>query len=204
MNTLKITFLIVVSTLMFASLSGYAFAKLQFKGKNIIFFSFIATLMIPVEVRAIPQFMFFRAFGLINTHYAVVLPWIYNSFAIFLMRQSFITVPDELIEAAEIDGCSEYRTFWQVAFPLVKPSLIALTILSFTWGWNDYFGPLIYINDVNKQVISVGIASFKTEYADNFGAQMAGASLALIPVIIVYISAQKYFVEGAILSGIKG
>ena len=203
-NTIKVTFFIVGSTLLFSSLAGYAFAKLKFRGRNVIFSLFISTLMIPTQVRIIPQFMFFRMCGFIDTHYAIILPWVYNSFSIFLMRQFFMSIPDDLIESARIDGCNEYRTFWQIVLPLANSSLVALTILSFTWGWNFYFGPLIYINDINKQMLSVGIATFKSEYTDNFGTQMAGATLALLPVITVYMLAQKHFIEGIALSGIKG
>ncbi len=196
--------MVVALTLVFSSLSGYAFAKLHFKGRDIIFMLFVSTLMIPTQVRVIPQFMMFKAWGMINTHAAVVLPWAYNGFSIFLMRQFFISIPDELIEAAKLDGSSDYRTFFQIVMPLTKPSLVALTVLSFTWGWNFYFGPLIYISEINKQVLSVGISTFKAEYASNYAAQMAGSTLALIPIIAVYLAAQKYFIEGIALSGVKG
>lgn len=203
-NTAKTTIMIVLLVLFFSSLSGYAFAKLKFKGSNVIFFLFISTLMIPMQVRIIPQFMMFRAWDQINTHWPIVLPWMYNGFAIFLMRQFFMTIPDDLLEAARIDGANEYKTFWTVVLPLAKSSLVALTVLSFTWGWNAFFGPLIYISDSTKQVLAVGIASFKSEYSENFATQMAGATLALIPIIVVYLLAQKQFIEGIALSGTKG
>ncbi|QUI24457.1 carbohydrate ABC transporter permease [Vallitalea pronyensis] len=204
LNTAKITGVIVMMNLVFSSLSGYAFAKLKFRGKEIIFFIFIATLMIPIQVRIIPQFVIFSKLDLINKHSAVYLPWMFNGFAIFLMRQFFFTVPNEMIEASKIDGCSTFRTFFQVALPLAKPSLIALTILSFTWGWNTYLPALVYINQTQKQVLAVGISIFKDQYNSNYGPQMAGATLALIPVIIVYLLAQKHFIEGIAMSGIKG
>lgn len=203
-NTIKTTAIIVFLVLMVSSISGYAFAKLDFVGRNLIFFLFISTLMIPMQVRIIPQFMMFKAWGMINHHGSITLPWMYNGFAIFLMRQFFMTIPDELIEAARIDGSNEYSTYFRIVLPLAKPSLIALTVLSFTWGWNAYFGPLIYINDSLKQVLAVGIANFKAEYSDNFAAQMAGSTMALLPVITVYLLAQKHFIEGIAMSGIKG
>ncbi len=203
-NTFKTTAIVVALVLSVSSLAGFAFAKLRFRGKNLIFALFISTLMIPVQVRIIPQFMMFKSLGMINTHWTITLPWIYNGFAIFLMRQFFMTVPDELIEAAKIDGSGEYRTFFQIILPLAKSSLVALTILAFTWGWNAYFGPLIYISNPLKQVLAVGIASFKGLYAANYAVQMAGATLALIPVIIVYLIAQKQLIEGIALSGVKG
>lgn len=204
LNTIKVTVMVVLFNVVFSSMAGYAFAKLKFVGNNLIFFIFIATLMIPLEVRIIPQFVMFRHFDMINYHSSVYLPWIFNAFAIFLMRQFFVTVPDELIEAARIDGCSEYRTFLQVVMPLAKSSIMALVILSFTWGWNSYLAPLVYINDMKKQLLAVGIDLFKTQYVENYGPQMAGATLALLPVIVVYLIAQKSFIEGIALSGIKG
>lgn len=203
-NTTKTTFIVVALTLFFSSTSGYAFAKLKFKGRDFIFFLFISTMMIPMQVRIIPQFMMFKSMDMINTHWTITLPWMYNAFSIFLMRQFFMTIPDELIEAAKIDGSNEYRTYWEVILPLAKPSMTALTVLSFTWGWNAYFGPLIYISDTTKQVLAVGIASFKSQYAENFATQMAGATLALVPIIVVYLIAQKQFIEGIALSGVKG
>jgi multiple sugar transport system permease protein len=203
-NTLKVTFFIVVLALIFSSAAGYAFAKLKFRGRDTIFVMFIATMMIPMQVRVIPQFMLFKWLGMINTHSAIILPWMYIPFAIFLMRQFFMSVPDELLEAAKIDGFSEYRTFWEIALPLAKASLAALTVLSFTWGWNFYFGPLIYISELKKQLLSVGIASFKAEYEQNYAVQMAGSTMALVPIIVVYLIAQNQFIEGIALSGVKG
>lgn len=203
-NTFNVTFWVVTLNVIFASLAGYAFAKLRFHGRNVVFALFIATMMIPMQVRIIPQFLIFKELGLINTHAAVVLPWIYNGFAIFLMRQFFMGIPDEMLEAARIDGSGEFRTFVQVVMPLAKPALTSLTILAFVWGWNQYFGPLIYISDTSKQVLAVGITNFKSQYSSNFALQMAGSTLALIPILTIYIVMQKQFIEGIALSGVKG
>ncbi|MEK3884779.1 carbohydrate ABC transporter permease [Paenibacillus sp. PL2-23] len=203
-NTALVTFYIVFLVLFVSTIAGYAFAKLDFKGKNTIFLLFIATMMIPVEVRIIPQFMIFKELGLINNVLSVALPWMFNAFSIFLMRQFFTSIPNDLLQAAKIDGCNEYTTFGRIVLPLAKSQITALFILAFTWGWNEYFSSLIYINDPLKQVLSVGIASFKGEYSTNFAVQMAGATLALIPIIVVYLFAQRHFVEGVALSGVKG
>lgn len=204
-NTFRNTFLIVASILTVSSMAGYAFAKLRFRGHNILFFCYIAALMVPSEVRLIPQFLLYRNLGIINTMWAVVLPWmLFTGFSIFLMRQAFMAVPNELLEAAQIDGCNYYRQYFSIALPLIKSSLITLGILAFTWGWNDYTGPMIYINDLNKQVLSVGIAAFKTQYSANYALQMAGATVALVPIIIVYLIAQKHLIEGVASSGVKG
>ena len=204
MNTIMVTIMVVILVLTVSSLAGYAFAKLEFSGKNIIFMLFISTMMIPVQVRIIPQFVIFKHLHLINTLASVYMPWMFNAFSIFMMRQFFMSIPNELIEAARIDGSGEFKTFFKVVIPLAKSQLSALLILAFTWGWNDYFGPLVYISDINKQVLSVGIGTFKGQYSSNFAVQMAGATLALIPIVIVYLCAQKNFIEGIALSGVKG
>ncbi len=204
-NTARNTVMIVTFSILFAAMSGFAFAKLKFKFKEIIFIAYISAMMIPGEIRLIPQFLLYRNLGLINTMWAAVLPWMFFvGFSIFFMRQAFMSVPDELLEAAKIDGCSIVKMFTHICLPLVKSSLIALGILTFTWGWNDYTGPMIYINDINKQVLSVGIATFKATYSANYALQMAGATMALIPIIVVYLIAQKHFIEGIASSGIKG
>lgn len=203
MNTLISTSGIIGLTLLFGSISGYAFAKLHFAGKNVVLAIFLSSMMIPVQVRLIPQFIMYRQWGIIDTLWCIVLPWAYNSLAIFLMRQFFTSLPDELMQAARIDGCSEYGIFAKIALPLAKSQLVALGVIAFQWGWNDYLGPLVYIGDTNKQILSVGIASVKGEYSSNFGVQMAGATLALIPVIVLYLFAQKHFVQGIAMTGIK-
>lgn len=204
LNTMYVTALVVVFVLFFSSIAGYAFAKLPFSGKNIIFAAFIATLMIPNQIRIIPQFLIFKKLGLIDNLLSVALPWSFNAFSIFLMKQFFSSMPDELIEAARIDGSNEYGIFFRIIMPLAKSQLAALFILAFTWGWNEYMGPLIYIQDPLKQMLSVGIASFKGQYSANYAVQMAGATLALIPVILAYLTAQKHFIQGIALSGVKG
>jgi len=203
-NTFISTACVVLLVLLISSLAGYSFAKMDFPGKNILFFLFIATMMIPVQVRIIPQFMMFKSVHLTNHLGSIIVGWSYNAFSIFMMRQFFVSIPDELLESARIDGSGEIYTFFKIVLPLAKPQLSALGILSFTWGWNQYFAPLIFINDSKKQVLSVGISMFKATYANNFATQMAGATLALIPIIIVYMLAQKQFIEGVALSGIKG
>lgn len=205
LNTARNTILIVIFGLLFASMAGFAFAKINFKGKNLIFLIYISGMMIPSEIRLIPQFLMYKNLGLLNTMWAAVLPWIFFvGFSIFFMRQAFMSIPDELIEAAKIDGSGIVGIYLKICLPLVKSSFMALGILTFTWGWNDYTGPMIYISDLEKQVLSVGIASFKAQYSANYALQMAGASLGLIPIIIVYLIAQKHLIEGVASTGIKG
>ena len=204
-NTARNTVIIVIASLLFSSMAGFAFAKLKFKGKNIIFMLYISALMIPAEIRLIPQFLLFKKIGVLNTMWTPILPWaMFVGFSIFFMRQAFTAVPNEMMEAAKIDGCGVVGLYAKICLPLVKSSLVALGILTFTWGWNDYTGPMVYIQDLSKQVLSVGIASFKAQYSANYALQMAGASMALIPIIVVYLIAQKHFIEGIASSGIKG
>lgn len=203
-NTIIVTASIVAAVLIISSLAGYAFAKLPYKGRDKLFFIFIATMMIPSQVKIIPQYMLYSKLGITNTLLSVIVGWIYCAFAIFMMKQFFMSIPDELIEAARIDGAGEIRIFARIVAPLAKSQLSALGILAFTWGWNEYFSPLIFISDNTKQVLSVGIATFKTEYSVNYAEQMAAATLALIPVIIIYFALQKHFIEGIALSGVKG
>ncbi len=203
-NTVWSTSWIVLVILLFGSLSGYAFAKLDFKGKGIIFLLFVSTMMIPIEVRLIPQFQMYQAMGIINTWLTLVLPWSFCAFAVFLMRQFFMSIPEELLEAARIDGAREAHIFFKIAFPLARPQLAALGILAFTWGWNQYLSALIYIRDIDKQILAVGIALLKDNMAENYGMQMAGATIALLPIIILYLILQKQFIEGVALSGVKG
>ncbi len=204
-NTFRNTIFIVFGMLLTSSMAGFSFAKLNFKGKNIVFLVFIAALMIPGEMRLIPQFLLYRELNLLDTMWSVTLPWVlFVGFAIFFMRQAFMVVPNELIEAAKIDGCGFLKIYYRICLPLVKNSLVALGILAFTWGWNDYTAPLIYLRTPENFVLSVGIFSFRAQYAQNFALQMAGASMALIPIIIVYLVAQKYFITGIATAGIKG
>lgn len=203
-NTIKVTVMAVFFCLFSSSLAGYAFAKLNFKGKDALLVIFISTLMIPIQVRLIPQYIMFREVGLYNTHLALSLPWIFNGFSIFLLRQFYMGIPNELSEAAKIDGSSEFGIFAKIIMPLTKPAIMALLIIIFTWSWNNYLGPLVYISSLDKQVLSVGITMFAEEYSSNYGAQMAGASLALIPIIIVYLIGQKSFIEGIAMTGTKG
>lgn len=203
-NTFKVTVLSNILIVSSSALAGYALARMNFKGKEVITVAFISTLMIPIEVKIIPQFIIFRQLGLYNTHAALILPWIFHGFAIFLLRQFFMGIPFELTEAARIDGCSEFMTFYKIILPVAKPALVSVSVITFVWVWNAFLEPMVFINDVEKQLISVGLSFFQEEYNDNVAIQMAGASLAIWPMVILYLCAQKYFVEGIAMTGIKG
>ena len=204
LNTFKVTFGIVLLSLTVSSMAGYAFAKLDFPGKNVLLFLYISTMMIPFELRIIPQLTVYQLIGIQDTHWTVILPWMFNPFHIFLFRQAIMQIPSEITESAKIDGCPQRRVFWQLMIPNVVPTIMALLIIQFVWSWNSYLAPLIFISTTAKQLIGPGITMFVEEYSQNYGLQMAGASSALLPILIVYLLAQRYFIEGVAMTGIKG
>lgn len=207
----------VLTNLFFGSLAGYAFAKLRFKGKKVIFSVFLASMMIPAVITMIPSFLVLKNFplvggndifgqggmGLINTYWAILLPGAVGAFAIFFMKQFFEGLPDELAEAARIDGCSEFQIFWKIYFPLARTPLATLGIMTFQSGWNSFMWPLIVLNSQEMMTVQVGLASFQYNYSTNYGALMAGTVVATIPVLIIFIFAQRYMVDGVAFTGGK-
>lgn len=177
--------------------------KKHFPGRDQLFMVYLATLMIPGQVTLIPVFTIIKNLGLMNTHIALMLP-ILNAFGVFLVRQFMVNVPDELIEAARIDGCGENRLFLSVVVPLVKPVLVSLTIFTFITCWNDFLWPLVTVTDERMQTLTLAIAALKGNYSTNYGLVMAGSTLAFLPPFLLYVALQKEFVEGIALSGIKG
>ena len=204
LNTLKIVFFVVIGQLFFSSLAAYSFARIDFTGCKIVFFLYLGTLMIPSQVTLIPTYLIFAKLGLTNTHIPLILPGFFSAFGVFLLRQFFITLPKELEEAAEIDGCSFFRTYWNIMLPLIRPALITLTVFTLMNTWNDYLGPLIYLTTPSKFTMTLGIAYFKGTYTTMWNFMMAGAVISVIPILIVYLFGQKYFVRGIAFSGIKG
>lgn len=203
-NTSKIAVLITVGQLFTSSLAGYAFARLRFPGRDYIFLAYIATMMIPFQVTLIPNYILMRYLGLINTHEALILPGIFTAFGTFLFRQFFLTIPHELEEAAEIDGASYFQRYWQIIVPLAKPAFATLGVITFMNSWNAFLGPLIYLHTQTKLTLTVGLAFFMDQYGTYWPEFMAGTTLSLIPIIVAFLFAQRYFIEGITLSGIKG
>ncbi|MBC1335165.1 carbohydrate ABC transporter permease [Listeria booriae] len=207
----------VMTNLFFGSLAGYAFAKLPFKGKKGLFMTFLGSMMIPAIVTMIPSFLVLKNFplvggndifgnggmGFINTYWAILIPGAAGAFSIFFMKQFFETLPDELSEAARIDGCSEFKIFWRIYMPLAKTALATLGIMTFQAGWNQFMWPLIVLNSKKMMTVQVGLASFQYNESANYGALMAGTIISTIPVLLVFIFAQKYFVEGIAHNGGK-
>jgi multiple sugar transport system permease protein len=205
LNTFKVAFLDTFGTVLVSALAAYAFARLQFKGKNVVFGVLLATMMIPYIVRVIPLFVMLRVLGWVNTHYALIVPpMLSNVFGVFLLRQFFMTLPNELDEAALMDGSSYVGIFWRILMPLSKPALATLALFTFRTSWNQFLPALIFLRSQAKQVITVGLTTFQDEFNVQWHLMMAASVFAVIPVLVIYMLAQKYFVRGIVLTGIKG
>lgn len=203
-NTVKLTLIVTFLQLLTSSFAAYAFAKLDFKGKDTLFLAYIATIAVPWQVYMVPQFMMMRSMGLADTHLAIICLQAFSAFGVFMMKQFYEGIPSELCEAARIDGMNEYQIWYQIMLPLSKPSLSTLTIFTFVNTWNDFLGPLIYLTTESKKTLQLGLRMFISQFGSEYGLIMAASVLSLIPVLIVFLSLQKYFVEGVAASGVKG
>ena len=189
--------------LLFMAMAGYAFAKFEFRGRRWMFFLVLATMMIPVKVTMIPTYLILNGFRLTNTLVGIALPTLVSGFSIFLFRQFMVTVPTEMLEAARLDGAGEFRTFWQIVLPMSKPILAVQAVLAFIGGWNSFLWPLIVASDQNLYTLSVGLALLNQQLAVDPGLQMAGATVMVVPILLVFLVFQRYVVQGFTLSGLK-
>lgn len=205
-NSGYISLAVVLGQLFTCSLAGYAFARLRFPGRDLIFMSYLATMMIPFAVLMIPLFITMRTIGWVNTHYALIVPSLATAFGTFLMRQFMLTLPRELEDAARIDGCSYFRLYWRIILPLTKPALATLGILTFMNVWNDFLWPLIVISSVPMKTLPLGLLMFQEQSTMKTPWQlvMAAATFSIIPILIVFTLGQKYYVQGIVTSGLKG
>lgn len=203
-NTVLLTIVVTLLQLFTSSFAAYAFAKLDFRHRNGLFLAYIATIAMPWQVYMVPQFIMMRKMGLNDKLLAIICLQAFSAFGVFLMKQFYEGVPDELCEAARIDGMSEYKIYWNIMLPLSKPALATLVIFTFVNTWNDYLGPLIYLKTQEKKTIQLGLKMFISQYSSDYGLIMAGSMLSLIPVLIMFLCLQKYFVEGIANSGLKG
>ena len=204
LNTVKLTLIVTFLQLLTSSFAAYAFAKLNFKGKNLLFMAYIATIAVPWQVYMVPQFMMMRSMGLADTHLAIIFLQAFSAFGVFMMKQFYEGIPTELCEAARIDGMSEYKIWSRIMLPLSKPALSTLTIFTFVSTWNDFLGPLIYLTTEAKKTLQLGLRMFISQFGSEYGLIMAASVLSLIPVLAVFLSLQKYFVEGVAATGVKG
>ncbi|OMF29769.1 sugar ABC transporter ATP-binding protein [Paenibacillus sp. FSL H8-0548] len=203
-NTAKLAIVVTFLQLLTSSFAAYAFSKLRFKGRNLLFLGYIATIAIPWQAYMVPQFIMMRSLGLNNTHLAIICLQAFSAFGVFLMRQFYQGIPDELCEAARIDGLSEYGIWARIMVPLSKPALSTLTIFTFVSTWNDFLGPMIYLTKTPLKTIQIGLRMFISQYSAEYGLIMAASVVSIIPVLIVFLGLQKYFVQGIASSGIKG
>lgn len=203
-NSLLVAGTITIGQVLTSATAGYAFAKIRFRGRDKVFLAYLATMMVPFQVVMIPQFILFRKLGLNNTHWALILPGMFTVFGVFMLRQSFISIPDEMIEAAKLDGCSDFGILWRIVLPLNKAALASLAIFTFRWQWNDYLAPLIYLNDKSKFTLTIALSQFKMENITMYTYIMAGSVISLIPVIILFFFTQKYLIQGITMTGQKG
>ena len=203
-NTAKVAVISTIGQVLTCALSAYAFSKLEFKGRDTLFVLYLATLMIPGQVTMIPQYELLNKIGLMNTHWTLILLRWFSPFGVFLLRQFFISIPDSLVEAARIDGASEPRIFAQIMIPLSKSAIATLVTLTFLNSWNEFMGPLIYLNDKEKYTLQIGIRYFQQMWGTEYTLIMAATTMSLIPIVIIYVFAQKYFIEGIATAGVKG
>lgn len=203
-NTIVMTGLCILIKIFFVSFTAYGFAKINFKGKDVIFLVLLSAMMIPSDIMILPRYLIFKQLHILDSMWALILPSCVDVYFVFLLRQSFVAIPESISEAAKIDGCNHLRIFWKIIFPLAKPSIATMTLFSFTWAWNDYMGPYLYISTMDKQMLSVGIKLFSAGLIQDYGSQMAAATIVLIPVIVAFMFCQQYFIEGVASSGVKG
>lgn len=204
LNTLKIAGITTLLQVFTCSMAAYAFAKVRFPERDKLFLLYLATMMIPYQVMMIPQFLLMKEIGLVNSHWALILLGAFNPFGVFLFRQFFITIPEELSEAARIDGLNEFGIYFRIILPLTRPAIASLIIFTFMHSWNDFLGPLIYLNSDSLFTLQLGMQHFQTEYSTEYGPLMAAAVSAIVPMIIVYFLAQDHFIEGISAGAVKG
>jgi len=205
LNSLKISTLVTVGGLFTCSLAAYPFAKMRFPGRDVIFIVLLATLMIPQQVTLIPLFIVFKQLHWIDTHWPLIVPPILqNPYGVFMLRQFFRTIPGDLEDAARMDGANPWTIYRKIVLPLAVPALVALGIFIFLYNWNLFLTPLIYLNSQDKFTVPVLLTTFLADYNSNWALLMAASTVALVPVLVVYLTGQRYFIEGIALTGLKG
>jgi multiple sugar transport system permease protein len=203
-NTVVVSVARTAGVLVTSTLAGYAFARMRFPGRDAVFLAYLGTMMVPGQVTLIPSFVIVRQLGWIDTYYALIVPGLFSPFGVFLMRQFFLTIPRDLAEAATIDGASPLGILRDIMIPLARPALATLGVFTLLGAWNDFLWPLIVTNSPDKQMLNVGLAYFQDLYYTEWSLLMAAAVLALLPVLLLYLLAQRYFVEGIAVTGLKG
>lgn len=204
LNTFKITVITTIIQVITSSFAAYGFAKCEFKGRNLLFMIYVATIAVPWQVYMLPQYSMMNAAHLVDSHLSLILLHAFDAFGVFLLRQFCMGIPNELLEAARIDGLSEYGIYGRIVLPQMGPSIASLVIFTFVTNWNDFMGPMIYLNSTGQKTIQLGIRMFMGQYSTEYGLIMAASVVSLIPVVIVFLIFQKSFVQGVATSGLKG
>jgi multiple sugar transport system permease protein len=204
-NSLKIALLVTAAQLITCSMAGFSFARLRYPGRDFLFFLFLSSLMVPATVIMIPTFILIKSLGLIDTHWSLILPAITSAFGVFLMRQAFMTLPGELMDAAKIDGASYFRTYWQVLMPLIGPALSALGIFTFLASWNNFIGPLLFLRTWDNYTFPIAIVMLNGYMGTGNRSQvLAGVMISIFPVLLFFLFAQRFVIRGIAVTGLKG
>lgn len=204
LNTIKITVLSTALQVIVSAMAAYAFSKINFKFSKGIFMIYLSTMMIPSQVTLIPCFMIFKEIGLMDTHFGLVILTAFSVYGVFLLKQFMGAIPNELSEAAIVDGAGHMQIFSRIILPISKPSIVTLAMLKFIWTWNDYMNPLIFLNTTNKFTLQLGMRTFSSEYGDQYGPTMAAAVLSIVPLMILFLICQKNIIEGISIGAVKG
>ncbi len=202
-NSLILSVVVTLVSLVFNSMAGYAFAKLHFKGKNNLFNILLSSMIIPSQVTMLPLFLLLKYMGLINSYMAIIIPGMANIFGIFMIRQYALSIPDSLIESAKIDGATDFQIYYKIILPLCLPILVTLSIFSFLGTWNDFLWPLIVLTDNSMYTLPVALANLMGEHTKDPELMMAGSVITIIPVIMVFLALQKYYIKGIMMGGVK-
>lgn len=203
-NSAKLTVIITIIQVFTCSFAAYGFTKCHFRGRDTLFLCYVATIAIPWQIYMLPQYSMMQKFGLVDTHLGYIMLQAFAAFGVFLLRQFYQGIPNELLEAARIDGLSEYGIYGRIVLPLSKPALTTLTIFTFVTVWNDFMGPMIYFNSESNKTIPLGIRMFLGQYSTSYELIMAASVLSLIPIFLLYVPCQRFFVQGIATSGLKG
>ncbi len=204
LNSVKVTFISVFFCIITSCMAGYGFSKLKFPGRDKIFLLYLATMMVPHQLLMVPKFLIFKELGIYNTHWALILPSVFSIYGVFMMRQYMMQISEELSEAARIDGAGDLRICFQIISPLCKPAIVTLVILFFTWNWNDYDNALIFLNSKDLYTVNLGLVNFMDETGMKYSLIMAASVLSILPIFVIFLCAQKYFVGGLSAGGVKG
>ena len=202
-NTVFLSMVITLLQVLTGSFAAYGFSKIRFPGRDILFFGYVATIAVPWQAYMIPQYIMMQKAGLTDTFLSLILLQAFSAFGVFLMRQYYLTIPDELCEAARVDGLTEYGIWWRVVLPLSKPALASLALLTFVNTWNDYMGPFIYLTSNDKWTIQLGLRALVGLFDADYAIIMTGSTLSVLPILIIFLLGQRYFIQGVATSGMK-